>query len=368
MKILAWPGDLARELNPYTRLLYQNIRKSYPGIEVGEFSSRAFFQPGVRWDVWHLHWPEGLLNIPNTWRMAIELAHFVAFVSLAKIRGVRLIWTIHDLNSHACIRPRLEKLYKRWFISQLDGAITLTPGGRAAACARFPRLASKPIATIPHGHFMDAYPNATSRSAAREKLGLADSARVLLFFGTIRPYKNLPRLIKAFSDMDDSDLRLIIAGAPESDGIRRKIRMATRSDRRILLHPYEIEPTNVQFFMNAADVVVLPFKRIQNSGSVMLALTFLRPVLVPAIGAMPELREFIGGEWIKTYSGNLESAHLREVLADLSSKAMQAEHLNTMLRDRLGWDSIAAATIRFFDAVTKRKGEYRADPRRERGA
>ena len=54
-------------------------------------------------------------------------------------------------------------------------------------------------------------------------------------------------------------------------------------------------------FFSAADLVVLPFSDIMHSGSAILALSFNKPVLVPARGALPELQTRVGAAWVQTY-------------------------------------------------------------------
>ncbi|HEX7049408.1 MAG TPA: glycosyltransferase family 4 protein [Longimicrobiales bacterium] len=361
MKVLAWPGCEAPETNPYSRLLYRHLQRVGGHVRVGEFSTRQFFADD--WDLWHVHWPEALLHAPSAARAAIETLHFVAMVTVARLRGIRIVWTIHDLESHSRRRPRLEAWFKRWFIPRLDGAIALTPGGAAAARARYPALRDKPVAVIPHGHYMDVYPNEVSRSRARERLGIGAQERVLLFFGSVRPYKNVLHLIRVFRQLDADQLRLVVAGCPESAALGDEVGAACAADGRIIPVLRRIGEEEVQYFFNAADLVVLPFQEILNSGSALLALSFQRPVLVPARGAMPELRERVGESAVIMYDGDLTAATLKAALAGIEIAPPDPAGLTARLRELLDWDGIAVDTLRFYDTVLGNRGAVAAADR-----
>jgi len=66
--------------------------------------------------------------------------------------------------------------------------------------------------------------------------------------------------------------------------------------------------------MNAADLVVLPYLDILNSGSAIWALSFGRPVLLPNRGAMPELAESVGSDWVRLFDGPLDEHQLADAL------------------------------------------------------
>ena len=63
-------------------------------------------------------------------------------------------------------------------------------------------------------------------------------------------------------------------------------------------------------WLRAADLVVLPYRAIQNSGSAMLALSADRPVVVPALGAMRELQAAVGEDWVRCYEGDFDADEL----------------------------------------------------------
>lgn len=352
MNILAWPGTGAKMPNPYTQLLYSHIERLRDDIVVGEFTPTSLITPRSRWDVWHMHWPEDFLNSTRGIGLAVRLIGLVMLVAIAKLRGTRLVWTIHQLDSHDPRHPRLERIVKRLIVAGLDGAIALTEGSAAQARERFPALRNRPIAVVPHGHYMDVYPRDVSRREARRRLGLENRHRVVLFIGAIKPYKNVPSLIRTFARVRGEDLRLVVAGEPSSEALRAEVISAAANDDRVQLHLNLVKDEDLQVFLGAADLVVLPFRGIMNSGSVFLALSFGRPVLVPDKGAMRELRSILGPAFISIYDGEIEPASIERALNSLPDRQAERDLAET-LRRTCGWSEIAERTLAFYESLVR---------------
>jgi hypothetical protein len=84
-----------------------------------------------------------------------------------------------------------------------------------------------------------------------------------------------------------------------------------------------------------------------NSGSALLALAFGRPVLVPRLGAMGELQDLVGDDWVRTYPGDLTAVELSQAL----SWARERSRSRCAALDQLAWDVIAARTIDAYRAL-----------------
>ena len=98
---------------------------------------------------------------------------------------------------------------------------------------------------------------------------------------------------------------------------------------------------DVQRYLRAADLVVLPFTEITNSASALLALSFDRPVLVPARGAMGELQALFGGDWVYIYESELTPA----LLASALDWAVQRPSDTAPRLEALEWPLIARQTF-----------------------
>jgi beta-1,4-mannosyltransferase len=303
---------------------------------------RALFR---KYDVLHLHWPEYYLTQSLT-KAIIGTPAILFLVAWLRFRGTRIIWTLHNLHTHHRFFPRAEHLFWRTLTPMLHSYISLNEASMQRARAQFPSLRSAQGVVIPHGHYRGSYPNAVSQSQARQLLGISAQETLLLFFGTISPYKNVPHLIRTFCRTALKDTTLLVAGHP-GEKEERRVKDALVGGRRVKLHLERIPAESVQIFFAAADLVVLPFTEIANSGSVMLALSFNRPILVPAQGAMPELREIVGSEWIYTYEGELSPDTLKAgVLWAQGTVRNASPNL-----DAFDWDDIASETFTIYSAM-----------------
>jgi glycosyltransferase involved in cell wall biosynthesis len=333
-----------RAANPYTWLLYSHMQAA-GGAEVEEYSGRRLLRG--RFDVLHVHWPEGHLNQPSLVRALHRSVSRLVLMRWARARGTKIIWTVHNLHAHERLHPRLERWFWRRFLRSLDGFVSLTHSGTVEARARFPELAGLPGFVVPAGHYREAYAGVSDRQDARRRLGIRSDARVFAFVGLIRPYKNVPELVDAFVALPDRDAILLVAGEPNSSAQAKQLENAASRDPRVRLHLRWIPEDEITTHLAAADLVVLPYREILNSGSAVLALSFNRPVLVPAKGSLAELQELAGEDWVRTYSGTLSAAELSRAMtwAEQSDRSASPE-----LRD-LDWSHIADATLGAYRAV-----------------
>lgn len=340
MRVLAAPAFRSRELNPYARLLYKHM-----AAEVRDFSySRSIFD---RCEIFHLHWPEWELNIfKNAAQAATLLRWKLLIIDSLRLRGAKIVWTAHNLKAHGSLHPRLEQWFWSAFTSRVDGYIALSEAGSVAARERFPSLERVPGYVIPHGHYRDEYPS-DSASNAREELGISPDAKMLLSFGQVREYKNIPALIRAFRKIHDTNVVLCIAGRPLSEPLANEIRREAAADFRVRLDLYNVPKERVQLFFRAADLVVLPYRDILNSGTALLALSFNRPVLVPDRGAMGELRLSAGPQWVRTYTGEIDGPELDRALA----WAIDSPRPREADLDDLEWPKLAEQTLRAYAEI-----------------
>jgi glycosyltransferase involved in cell wall biosynthesis len=133
-----------------------------------------------------------------------------------------------------------------------------------------------------------------SSREARARLGIRENEKVILFFGHIAPYKGLEYLVAAFQKaaLKHGEYRLVVAGRPKNcekywQEILESIRDEVR-DGRILLRAEYIPDKETEVFFKAADVMVLPYRYIYQSGVLFLGYSFGLPVLAADVGALKE--------------------------------------------------------------------------------
>lgn len=344
LKVLAWPAFENKTGNPYTRLLYEAM-EAETSVRVDDITLRRALTES--YDLWHVHWPDDFLSYPSLSKATAYVAAELALFAWGRARGARLVWTVHDLGPHESRHPRLEQLFWRLFLPMVDGIVTLSKVAEEKTIERFPALRPLPRTVVPHGHYRPAYPDPVSRTGARRALDVPDEARLAAFIGRIRPYKNVPRLVRTFRQWTDDAARLLVAGNPVSGALEEEILGAAEGDDRVRTELRFIENEELPAVLGAADLVVLPYDHILQSGAALLALSFDRPVLVPDRGAMSELRADIGPEWVRTYEGDLTAATLAEAMdwAETESRSARAP-----LDDR-AWPRLARQTERLYRRV-----------------
>jgi beta-1,4-mannosyltransferase len=339
MRVMAYPAYKTRALQPYNALLCSALEGC--GVEVEEFSPLGLLRS--RPDVWHVHWPERLLN--HRW-LPYGIARALGLLGLlvaARMWRIRVVWTIHNFAAHDAYHPRLERLFWAAFVPLVDAYVSLSSTVHRAAQERFPRLRRLPGAVVPLGHYRGEYPDTVSRAEARRRLGIAGDLPMALFVGGVHPYKNVPVLVRAFRALGGPGV-LVVAGKPGASTAADDIRAAAGDDPRVRLELRFIPDEELQLFLRAADLTVLPYREIANSSSAVLSLSFDCPVLVPAKGALEDLQAEVGQEWVRTYEGELTP----ELLAAALHWARAGARPARAPLEGLDWGVLAAATVRLF--------------------
>jgi glycosyltransferase involved in cell wall biosynthesis len=330
--------------NAYSSMLYSAVEDS--GATVDDITLRKLFRQ--RYDIVHVHWPEWYLYERPRARMVLLSSIFLAGLCWARVRGAKLVWTAHNLAPHESTPQR----YTAWFFSVftrlVDAVISPTELGIEPLRKRFPRLAHVSTAVIPLGHLRGRFPDHGSRKKARERLGIRADARVACFFGNVRPYKNVPGLVRHFRALADPHVVLLIGGRPLNEDVREQVELAAAGDERVRLHLCFVDDDEVQDYLRAADIVTLPYSESSNSFVALLALSFDRPVLAPAIGGFPELAAIVGPTWVRLYDGALTTGVLDRALVAASVHPPEGAAPDL---DWFSWSRIGAATIAVYGSM-----------------
>lgn len=353
LRIVAWPAFSNAKSNLYQTRLYQEIGKEHAVDDV--FMSigglyRCLTRPV---DVMHIHWIEKAFWGKSSLLIVKRALFAVLIVLLLKLKGARIVWTAHDPVPHDMAENhKLKAGFFKWLwlayrgviVRGLDGVIFLTPSHIALVAERYPRLARLPNAVTPHPHYRGVYSNSIGKEEARAKHGIADTTTVIGFVGKIRPYKNVDGLLRTFRDYAEDGVRLLVAGEIDSRPYGDMLAGLAAADSRITLVNTFIPDDRLQEYLNAADVVILPFREVTNSGSLLLALSFDRPVAVPSIPVFREIRDIVGSDWIYLYEGDLTEATLRDVVLWCRS----GRRSGSPPMESLSWPAIAGQTVDFY--------------------
>lgn len=291
-RVLAfYPGDY-RHGNPYQDMLYRGLGEiGVVALPSGDPFQPAQFDGFTRADgaqVFHVHWTAPILGPAQTRDEAIDASkRMVDGIDAFRAGGGRLVWTVHNVLPHECAYPDVEKGLRQALADRADAVHVMCPATAAVVGEHF-TLPEDRTFVVPHASFVGIYGDAMDRATARTVLGVGPDDIVLLTLGGIRPYKALDRLLDAF----DAALRfeprllLVVAGKPG------RFPGVVELERRLQRHPrvvaqFESVPEeDLQLFFKACDVAVLPHRTALNSGGLLLAYTFGRPVIAPAVGCL----------------------------------------------------------------------------------
>jgi len=277
--------------NPY---LVQLVRSLPADVRTEYFSWRRALT--AQYDVLHLHWPEVLLRSPRPVKALARKAATALLLVVLRVRRIAIVRTLHNPRPHEQ-PPPLDRAVLRGLDRATTRWIRLNPFTPAPDPER--------TTTILHGHY-------------REWYGATDTAPVrgrLLCFGLLRPYKGVESLLAAFASVDDPSLCLRIVGSPTTADLREAVLAAASGDRRIAARLEYVDDATLREEVAAAELVVLPYRELHNSGAALLALSLDRPVLLPASEPASALAEEVGPGWVHVYEGELTGEALRAALA-----------------------------------------------------
>jgi glycosyltransferase involved in cell wall biosynthesis len=347
--LIVYPFDL----NPYQEMLYGAIRASDTKCTVLYVQRRAHLGPvpflvhvalarsrGFR--LLHLHWPQFALHRGS--RLLPRFSLLNARLSLWWLRalGVRLVWTVHNTIPHepeTADDVAVSRILARDAVRKIVHSAE-TIDELAAIGADTER-----ISVIPHGAYTESYREA-DKVEARRRLELPGAPRIVLFFGQIRPYKGVEDLVGAWGDALDAVGAiapapfLLIAGRCDEEDLRSRLAHAMGDVTSRFDEGYAPHET-VPLYFAAADVVVLPFRRVTTSGSVLLALSLGRPVVAPRIGGLRDLPDDVGFLY---ETGGLVQA-LTMALSVSSAELHERSEAARRYALGLSWNHIAAATL-----------------------
>jgi glycosyltransferase involved in cell wall biosynthesis len=338
-------AGLTTELvNPYAPLLAQALRPHGVDCVAGfpeNLKPEWVAANATRIDAFHLHWPSVLYDGGALEAIVKRCAEMMDALTLARARGCRIVWTMHNLYPHDSAVHELDHLMRLAVVSTASTVIVHCERARDLLREVFHRQDG--VFTIPHGHFVDPYPNRLSIAEARQQFGFEPYHFVYLFFGNVRANKGVEQLLESFCRLPGTNLRLLFAARICSDYGARVVESARDLDTRIVLYETErFANDEFQRFYNAADIAVFPFTDILTSGSAITALGFHCPVIVPALGCLPELvDESVGFLYQPRLPDALRHALERAAAGPPRDRFRAA--IERKLRE-LDWDDIARKT------------------------
>lgn len=289
--------------NGTTRYVDQVVTGAPPEVSFRFFTWRRALQGALRggYQVFHVHWPEMIVRDDRRVRAFLQRRALRALMALLALRRIAIVRTIHNLRPHETGHSAEARVLDA-LDARTDLFIRLNP--------TTPAPEGSDTITILHGHYRDRF--------AQWPLPATVPGRIL-HFGLIRRYKGVETLLRVFRSLDRPDLHLRIVGRP-SGGLGEVIEREQALDSRITSRLRFVDDNELVDEIGQAELVVLPYREMHNSGAILVALSLNRPVLVPRTPSNTALADEVGQGWVYLYEGELDGAAVTGAIAAVRSR------------------------------------------------
>jgi glycosyltransferase involved in cell wall biosynthesis len=267
-------------------------------------------------------------------------------IALPQGRRPPLVLTAHDVLPREP-RPGQLKAQRRLY-ERVDAVVVHSEHGAARLRDEL-RIDPARVHAIPHGAFTHLAELASDQGVATPlpaELAAVEKP-VVLCFGLMRPYKGIDVLLEAWRGIEDAELWVV--GLPKMD--IAPLRAAASPNVRFV--PRFVVDREIPAFFRRADVVVLPYREIDQSGVLFTALAFGKPLLLSAVGGFPEIAATGAAELVPPSDPAALHTALTRLLADPAARERLGTAARTAAAGPYAWDAIAAQHLSLYEALRR---------------
>ncbi len=337
------------------------VQRTFSGI----YGSRPMWLRGLN----YVRALLAILCLVVSYRPSIVHLHFFLlppmdwlFLRALRAMGIKVVTTVHDVIPFDA-KPYQRRLFRALY-SLSDKVIVHTEASRQELIDLM-GVTSHKVAVVAHG--IPSYFTAVRsvpKAEAKRALGLAPEAKAILFFGQIKHVKGLDVLIRAFASVQKHrpESWLVIAGPLWKDDFEpyAKLIRELGLQKNVLIDLRYVPDAEVPVYFHAADVVALPYYRIYQSGVLLMAQAFGRPVIASAVGGLAEV--ICDGEtgWLVPPGDHAALAGvLRRVLADTESAEAVGQEGRRWVEEQYAWPKLAAQIKTLYSGVLEQTSSSR---------
>jgi glycosyltransferase involved in cell wall biosynthesis len=281
----SFPAPRATSVNPYTRLLAESLEGR--GIRIVHFSWSAALT--ARFDVFHVHWPEILVEGHSPLKQVAREVLTLLFVVRMRLLGRPIVRTMHNLGRPEGL-SRVQNALIALIERQTAVVVTLNESTTVEA--------GTPVIHIPHGHYRGWFAGFDRATAIAGRGGYA---------GRIRRYKGVELLLDAFAGTRGlaDGLSLHVAGYPSTEQLANEVTNLAAADDRVELALGFISDAQLVDIVTSSTAALLPYRFMHNSAAAITALSLDRPVVVPRNEVNERLAIEVGPGWVRMFEGEL---------------------------------------------------------------
>ena len=272
--------NLRGDQNPNAPIMKKIFRILYYYLRLMKYAEKTDAK------IFHIQWMEKFIYFDRT---LLNIYY--------KILGKKLIFTAHNVNSG--VRDGndniINRLTLRFMYKIVDHIIVHTDKMKNQLIDDF-NIKKEKVSVIPYGINNIVPISQLTKTEAKINLHLKDNEKVILFFGNIAPYKGLEYLLLAIANLKKkyTDFKLIIAGRIDNKDAAMYwksleiIIEKNNLEQYIIYKKYFIPNEEIEIFYKSADVLILPYKYVYQSGVLFLSYAFGLPVIATDVGTLRE--------------------------------------------------------------------------------
>lgn len=212
----------------------------------------------------------------------------------------RFVLTVHNLLPHDEHNGLSRRIYR--LIYRLPHTLVVHTRRMGGDLERHFGVAPERIVVMQHGIDRVVPPSAGRSDWLRKQCGVEPSRPIVLFFGNVAPYKGLDVLVRAFEALTlDSDPVLVIAGRCRDETLREELREQLApllTMRRAFWFDGFVPEEDVLHYFHGADMLAMPYRHIDQSGVVFMALATGLPVVASDVGSLGDYVPLTGGQMV----------------------------------------------------------------------
>ena len=258
----------------------------------------------------------------------------------------KLVWTIHDLIPHG------EFFVNEALITKLLAKLSDTKivhSEEVIKQMKFMKIDTSNCRVIPHGNYIGYYPNNQSKKIVTNKSNNMNQEFVFGFFGNIRKDKGVIKLVESYISCNLKNAKLILAGKPENNEVKTHLIKLSKHRKDIIFNFSYISGEKIQSYINKFDIFVCPFINITTSGSVVLAMSFKKPIISPNVGDLLGYPRNTGYYYDKNNSNALCKS-MKKAFFDRKLLKEMGENSFTFISKNT-WKKSAALTVKVYKEV-----------------
>lgn len=252
-------------------------------------------------------------------------------------RGRPLVLTAHDVLPREPRRGQLAA--QRALYQRMDAVVVHSAHGRDRLVDTL-GLDPGRVEVIPHGTF-------THLAGRRDEVALPEELAgvkgpVVLCFGLVRPYKGIDVLLEAWRGVQGAELWIV--GLPKMDIAP----LRADAPPGVRWVPRFVTDREIPAYFRRAELVVLAYREVDQSGVLYTALAFGAPLLLTAVGGFPEVAATGAAALVPPGDAAALGEQLRRLLGDEPARRALADAARRAAVAVYGWDAIAERTLALY--------------------